>query len=1194
MGSIKPLPVDVRNLMRSGIILFDLTRVVEELVFNSLDAGATKVSVYVGVGTCYVKVVDDGCGISRDGLVLLGERHVTSKLHHLADMHAAKRSFGFRGEALASISDVSLLEIISKARGRPNGYRKVLKGSKSLYLGVNEDRKDVGTTVVVRDLFYNQPVRRKYLQSSIKKVLDSVKKCVLRIALVHSTVCFKVVDIESENELLCTRPSSALSLLMSHFGFNDSSFLRELNFSDSVLKLSGYISSPCDSLTVKAFQYVYINSQFVCKGPIHKLLNHLATRFECLDPWKANSMHQKGKRYKTQAYPAYILNLSCPLALYDLTFEPSKTYVEFKDWIPILNFIENCIQQLWMENMNYGESLGHVTDIGRKGETWKEDLSKNPRCATKKCEIQKHKSSHLHSHFKMQNKEVDSIYSEESAKIQRQQFCMNISEFKEPETGMEFLCHGDYSMQSWNGSLSKHVYTVAQKSDDHLLTSVGNSLLPDDYFLENRFTARERFNNHEEGNILGLEWENQPPRITSVEINESSGSEFSLECHKFGNYLEFSKNKGKPFLQGCSSQTSLMLDSSLFSSEDLEYPIDGFRTKRRRVCIDENVDILKIDASNDILDIYPGTLQQHEASCSQKFPSHCIGIDMPVDFDSLSRASTNSFSLHGKVFAEEKAWAVEQFPDDNAHEWRAGLCEMTNHWLDAGSQEREGNHSYKMASKSSSKDNFISSTLLELKDYADTTRDISKFLQGHNVNDESSLEHSNTKICKIDWLPLDLPFRGCKSDKKYESQENQFGCQDWKQDHFPKEPPRRSRSAPPFYRHKTRFISLSRHSMMTEGNVQFFHDGRTSTETDDLKHPHLQPNYAEDSVICTGPNVKNGQGIMLDVKDIKQDENFRHLQYLQSHDSPVEGLTPEEIQYSTDYGTKWRNGCFQIANNNALHNIDNQHNILDISSGFLHLAGNSLVPESLHRNCLEDAKVLQQVDKKFIPIVAGGTLAVIDQHAADERIRLEELRLKVISGEAKTVTYLDAEKELILPEMVYQLLHSYAEQIRDWGWICNIEAQASSSFKINLNVLHQQPTVVTLLAVPCILGVNLSDSDLLEFLQQLADTDGSSTMPPSVLRVLNFKACRGAIMFGDSLLPSECALIVEELKQTSLCFQCAHGRPTTAPIVNLEELHKQIAKLGVLDDGSSKLWHGLCRQELSFERAAERLSTARG
>ncbi|XP_043810058.1 DNA mismatch repair protein MLH3 isoform X3 [Manihot esculenta] len=1138
-------------------------------------------------------MVGTGCGISRDGLVLLGERHVTSKLHHLADMHAANWSFGFRGEALASISDVSLLEIVSKARGRPNGYRKVLKGSKGLYLGVNDDRKDVGTTVVVRDLFYNQPVRRKYLQSSTKKVLDSVKKCVLRISLVHSTVSFKVVDIESEDELLCTRPSSALSLLMSHFGINDSSFLLELNFSESVLKLSGYISGPCDSLTVKAFQYVYINSRFVCKGPIHKLVNHLASRFECLDPWKANSMPQKGKRYKSQACPAYILNLGCPLALYDLAFEPSKTYVEFKDWTPVLNFIGKSIQQLWRENVNYGESLAHVTDICRKDEIWKEDFSGNPRFPIKKCEIQKDKPSHPHSpsHYLMQNKEVVSIYSGESAKIPCKKFCMNISEFKEWESDL-CHCHSACSLQSWNDSLSKHIYTVAQKSDNHLLTSNGNNCLPDDFFMENRFTANERFNNHEEGNILGVECD-ESPKITSAEMNESYRSEFSLDYHKFGNDLEVSKSNEKPFLQSCSLQTNLMLHSSLFSSkEDLEFPIDGFRTKKRRVCTDENVDI-NVDASNDILDTYPGTLLQHEASCSQKFSSHCIGIDMPVDFDSRSKASANSFSLHGKLFAEEKARAVEPFLDENAYEWREGLGKFANNWHDGDSQAREGNHSYKMESKSYSKEDFISSctSMLDLKDYADTTRDFSKFLQGHNVTEESSsAEHSDRTTSEINWLRLDLPFRSCKSDNKYESRENQLGRKDWKQFNFPKQPYRRSRSAPPFYRQKTRFISLRHHSMMKEGNVQLFHDDLTSPENDDLKRPHFHPNYAEDLMFCSWPNVSSGQGTMLDMKDIKQGANLRHSQYLQSHASPVE----EEIQYSADYASKWRNGCHQIANNNVLHNIDNQHDILDISSGFLHLAGNSLVPESLHRNCLEDAKVLQQVDKKFIPIVAGGMLAVIDQHAADERIRLEELRQKVISREAKTVTYLDAEKELILPEMGYQLLHSYAEQIRDWGWIFNTEAQGSSSFKMNLNILHQEPNGVTLLAVPCILGVNLSDSDLLEFLQQLADTDGSSTMPPAVRRILNFKACRGAIMFGDSLLPSECALIVEELKQTSLCFQCAHGRPTTAPLVNLEELHKQISKLGASDDGSNKLWHGLCRQELSFRRAAERLRTARG
>ncbi|GMP31991.1 hypothetical protein CsSME_00005961 [Camellia sinensis var. sinensis] len=213
-----------------------------------------------------------------------------------------------------------------------------------------------------------------------------------------------------------------------------------------------------------------------------------------------------------------------------------------------------------------------------------------------------------------------------------------------------------------------------------------------------------------------------------------------------------------------------------------------------------------------------------------------------------------------------------------------------------------------------------------------------------------------------------------------------------------------------------------------------------------------------------------------------------------------------------------------------------------------------------------------------------------ESHAADERIRLEELRQKVLSGEMKTVTYLDTEQKLVLPEIGYQLLHNYADQIQNWGWLCNIRSLGSR----NLNLLHRQPTVVTLNAVPCIVGVNLTDVDLLEFLQQLADTDGSSTIPPSVHRVLNSKACRGAIMFGDTLLPSECSLIVEELKQTSLCFQCAHGRPTTVPLVNLEAFHKQIAKLGLWNGGSNELWHGLHQHEPSLERAAQRLSSARG
>ncbi|XP_010467602.1 PREDICTED: DNA mismatch repair protein MLH3-like [Camelina sativa] len=103
MKSIKPLPKGVHHSKRSGIIIFDMTRkVVEELVFNSLDA--TKVSIFVGVVSCSIKVVDDGSSVSRDDLVLLGKRYTTSKFH---DLESASENFGFRGGALAlaSISD---------------------------------------------------------------------------------------------------------------------------------------------------------------------------------------------------------------------------------------------------------------------------------------------------------------------------------------------------------------------------------------------------------------------------------------------------------------------------------------------------------------------------------------------------------------------------------------------------------------------------------------------------------------------------------------------------------------------------------------------------------------------------------------------------------------------------------------------------------------------------------------------------------------------------------------------------------------------------------------------------------------------------------------------------------------------------------------------------------------------------------
>ncbi|CAM8905142.1 unnamed protein product [Rhodiola kirilowii] len=602
MATIRPIPKAVHSSMRSGTVLFDLTRVVEELIYNSLDASATKVSVCVGIRTCYVEVMDDG--------------HATSKMKSLADMDALSTSFGFRGEALGSVSDISLLEIITKTHGMPNGYRKIIKGCKCLYLGVDDSRQDTGTAVTVRDLYYNQPVRRKHMQNSPSKVLHSVKKCVLRIALMHPKLSFTVIDIESEEELFSTQSStSPLPLLIKEFGAETCENLLELNIADGMFQLSGHVSRPQDTYSPKALQFIYSSTV--------------------------------RKRNRAQMNPTYILNLTCPRSLYDLSFEPSHTSVEFKEWSYLLTFIERTILKFWSKKLR--------------------------------------------------------------------------------------------------GDKSRSV-PAYEEGDPLIPLEKGDSLIP--------------------------------------------------------------------------------------------------------------------------------------------------------------------------------------FEEDS----------RTKH---------------------------------------------------HALED-------------IGWIA----------------------------------------------------------------------------------------------------NAKS--------------------------------LSPGVLEVSIDSGMKWRDTCqiSAIEQSRNLHHERKSHDlqdILDVSSDILHFSADLLVPKCIDKDCLMDAKVLQQVDKKFIPIVGRGIMAVIDQHAADERIRLEELRNKVLSGEVKETTYLDEEQMTELPEVGYQLLHK--------------PSRISST----------------------------------------ADTDGSSTIPPAIIRILNSKACRGAIMFGDVLLPSECSLLVEELKNTSLCFQCAHGRPTTVPLQNLSSrFFLRLPKMGgswrKLKKSRSKVQVGLPRK----------------
>ncbi|KAL6555855.1 hypothetical protein OROHE_007129 [Orobanche hederae] len=1240
MKSIERLPEAIHNSVRSGIVICDLARIVEELVFNSIDAGSTKVSVAVGVGNYYVKVDDNEIWFYTGRIVAPGRKIwslvevSTSKIDHSALMDTGSENLDFHGEALCSISDASLLEIVTKARGKPNGYRKIMKNSKCVFLEIYDDRQDVGTTVVfryfknysgfvlfavtVRDIFYNQPVRRKHMKSSPKKVLDSIKLSVLRIALVHLNVSFKVLDVESADVLLLTGTSSSpLPILSSYFGIENSVTFHKLDLSDGELKLAGYISDPRGFLSPKAIQYVCIHIMvlmlfsggFLRKieilGPIYKLLNHLAAKFDSLSFGQpATTSCQSEKRNKYDMCPMFILNLHCPRSYYDI-FTSDRTSVEFKaekkyhgaflfylqyamglnptrghvscdtavcrDWGPVLALIESGVMRLWTENISPVTSDKDMADTFGRGKK---------RC--RKLNFQTPLYLESPRQKKLRNN-YDYMPDLEGWASRYGELFRKASQLNKNPKEADLLSEMDYQNQLHGGYVADYVVTTNAE--------VRNNPSP--------CGAAYTFGNDEDS--ISSTLENNLLAFDAKIFDLSTVSGVVADCFKFSDYAHLDQEPSRNFLRSCSFGRSLLHErNSSPTDERFQLGRNGIRVEKEWNDCDDSMD--------DKTDLAMCGRDLHRKEASQ---SPVTQYDMHETLESPIWDSVKTSLVFGNISPDSSKLGCKWTP--GLHCFRPGWSPLTpekdigNKFLDDDdeasyknliegcselySPQREGEHKCSFMNLS-----------------PDSKSGNGEFRWGDFENMFSP--KSSKRIRETNWS--DLRLYGEESPRNYsvpashECEKSNIRNQNTILDN--KKIFRRSLSAPLFHRRKTRYMDLTNSSTMSSAKSTSQNTSATlpSTEPGDsscrklhsetrnlkcsqtsfgqchsspIERPVIDCSIAERPILKITPEV-----ITFENGGPQENGQFGNMEI-------VECLHSTGIRDPLNTRCKWRNYFLPSAGGSRSDNKNEQHIILDISD-FLHLAGDPLTPKSIDRTSLEDAKVLNQVDKKFIAVVAGKTLAMIDQHAADERIKLEDLRLKVLSGKMKTITYLDADQEMVLPEIGYQLLQNYAAQVQSWGWICNIPSRDTSSFSKHMDFLHRQQTVVKLLAqaimVPCILGVSLTDIDLLEFLQQLSDTDGSSTIPSSIHRVLNNKACRGAIMFGDTLLPSECSLIVDELKRTSLCFQCAHGRPTTVPLVNLDLLHNRIANLG-----SPQPWHGLCQNNKpSLEHIFQHLSSA--
>lgn len=308
MPKINILPTHLAELIAAGEVVERPASVVKELVENSIDAGASKITVEIkNGGVRYIRITDNGCGIAREDIRAAFISHATSKIKVQADLDAIF-TLGFRGEALASVAAVAHVEMLTKTPEEEIGTRYLISGGKEE--SVDDAGCPDGTTIMIRDLFYNTPARMKFLKKDTTEgnyVADIVQK----IALSHPEISMTLIK-DNRRTLFTPGDGKLMTVIHEVFGREFGSGLIEAEGEVDGMKVKGYISKPVNARANRSMQHCFVNGRYV-KIPVAA---------SALDNAYKNQM-MVGK------YPSCVLFLEVNPSLVDVNVHPAKTQVRF-------------------------------------------------------------------------------------------------------------------------------------------------------------------------------------------------------------------------------------------------------------------------------------------------------------------------------------------------------------------------------------------------------------------------------------------------------------------------------------------------------------------------------------------------------------------------------------------------------------------------------------------------------------------------------------------------------------------------------------------------------------------------------------------------------------------------------------------------------------------------------------------------
>lgn len=328
MGVINVLDKHVAELIAAGEVVERPASVIKELVENSIDAGAKNITVEIkNGGTTFMRVTDDGCGILKEDIKVAFLRHATSKVKFENDLDCIS-TLGFRGEALASICAVSRLQLITRNKNEEIGSSYEIDGGEEV--SFDDAGCPIGTTFIIRDLFYNIPARAKFLKKDISEG-NAVSNIIDKTALSHPEIAFTYIK-DGKQVLKTFGDGKLISAIYSVFGKDFANGLIPVEYELETIKIKGYVSKPVNSRPNRNMQNFFINGRYV------KTRTAMAATEEA---FKGSIMVGK--------FPSCVLNIELPFEMIDVNVHPAKIEVRFINERPVFDAVYHAVKSALMK-----------------------------------------------------------------------------------------------------------------------------------------------------------------------------------------------------------------------------------------------------------------------------------------------------------------------------------------------------------------------------------------------------------------------------------------------------------------------------------------------------------------------------------------------------------------------------------------------------------------------------------------------------------------------------------------------------------------------------------------------------------------------------------------------------------------------------------------------------------------------------